>query len=374
MHHSFASIEEAFVFYETLLEHLGVDFAMVDENKKILCLTQTALESSLSKEDVVGKNLFTVFPHLVSMGFPQAIDRVLAAGKPHIELYVHHTTASGYSGYFHRKFIPVDVEGAGRAVVMCIENVNEQRLAEVHARESEFRYQRLIETMNLVSFRLDASGKFTYINNASLKIFEWSPAEMLDTSFVQYVHPEDISNLWRVFWQVVNREEEYGVVENRILTRTGALKHMRWNIHPIYDEQGKIIGSQGVGEDITQKQEMMVSLQQSYGKYKGFFNALPVPVCIMSKEDRIVSANRSMCKLLLFSQKEMQEKTIFDILPVASLPKLSRIWQQFKEKGGMSRQRFSIVRKDRTTVNIVVNGVRFGVYYMLIAERVPGRE
>ena len=251
-----------------------------------------------------------------------------------------------------------------------IENVNEHRLAELHAHESEFRYQRLIETMSLISFRLDATGRFTYVNNASLGIFEWSPAEIVGTSLVQYLHPDDVGTFWRVFWHVVNHDQRFGTVENRIVTRTGIVKHIRWNIHPVYDNEGKIIGSQGVGEDITSAREVMQNLQEGYGKYKGFFNALPVPVCIVSKDDKIMSANRSMCKMIGYSQKEMRNKTIFDILPIDHLDESTKLWTRLKERGGIPRKRFVFMRKDKAKVVVMLNGVRFGDYLMLISERI----
>ncbi len=368
-HHDFASAQDAMGFYESILESLGANCALVDEQGNLLFITQEALPDGVDKHTTIGKKFFEVFPHLVEWGYPESIQRVLESGKSFVELYTRHTTAGGLSGYFHRKFYPVTIPGRGKAVVAIIENVSEHRLAELHAHESEFRYQRLIETMNLVSFRFDATGRFTYLNKACLEIFEWSSAEMIGTSVVQYVHPEDVGELWRVFWQVVNHDQQFGTVENRIVTRTGTVKHMRWNIHPVYDGEGKIIGSQGVGEDITASKQVMHNLQQSYGKYKGFFNALPVPVCIVSKEDKIMSVNRSMCKMLSYSQKEMQEKTIFDILPLASIDIGTRVWTQLKNKGGMPRQPFTFLRKDRIAVHVMLNGVRFGDYFMLISER-----
>lgn len=368
-HHSFSSFEQAMQFYEVLLEQLELDFAIVDDQKRILCVSQLALPEHLQKKDVVGRDLFEVFPHLVPYEFPQIVDRVIAAGKPYIERYVRHRTARGYSGIFHRKFIPVNIEGACKAVIVSIEDVSQQRTAELHAQESEMRYQRLIENMNLVSFRLDASGRFLFMNNAAYGIFEWSPTEMLGTSFVQYVHPEDTASLWRVFWQVVNHGQPYGTVQNRIVTRTGTIKHMRWFIHPLYDEEGKIIGSQGVGEDVTESETFVEVLRESYGKYKGFFNALPVPVMLIDAQDHIVGVNRGLSKLLGYTDKEMRNLLIFDILPANQLEAASRMWQQFKQKGGMPRQPAVFLRKDRTEVFVLVNGVRFGNYFMLIAER-----
>ncbi len=365
----FASIDEAVNFYETVIANLGVSFALLDRKNSIICIAPEALPKGTSEEQAVGKNFFDIMPHLLEAKFPEMIDRVFESSQPIIDLYARHTTSAGLSGFFHRKFFPVVISGVCEAIVLIVEDVNEYRLAKLHAHESEFRYQRLIESMNLISFRLDAIGKFTYINKASLQVFEWSPAEMLGTAFVQYVHKDDVGKFWKVFWQVVNKDQDYGTVEERIVTRTGKVKHIRWNIHPLYDEEGKIVGSQGVGEDITQQQELFENLQTSYGKYRGFFNALPVPVCIVGKNDVVVGASRKMCKLLLFSQKEMREMTIFDILSLDELPRFSKMWIKLKNTGGIPQHETVLTRKDGSSVRVMVNGVRFGEYYMFIFKR-----
>ncbi len=369
--YEFSTVEEALQFFDSVIVHLGVDFAVLDGARNIMFISRDALPPNKVREEVTGEFFYDVFPHVKKEGFPQKVDRVFASGKPIINLYTRYTNSRGKEGYYNQKFLPVMIDGECKACIVMIEDVSEYRATELHAHESEFRYQRLIETMNLVSFRLDATGKFTFVNNACLDVFEWSPAEMLGTSFVQYVHDEDVGNLWRTFWEVVNQNEKHGTVENRIITRTGKMKHMRWNIHPLYDTDGKVIGSQGVGEDVTQKEEMVQELQDGYGKYRGFFNALPVPVCIIDQANFIVGANRRMCKKLSYSQKEMRSLSIFDILPAreAELQRISKIIERLKTKGGISREQIMLQRKDKSTVRFLVNGVRYGPYFMLIFDK-----
>ena len=367
--YDFATVEEALQFFDSVVVHLGIDFAVIDSSRDIMFISPEALPPNTTRQEALGANLYKIFPHVKGQGFKEKIDRVFESGKPIINLYTRYVPSYGVEGYFNLKFLPVLVEDECAACIIFVENVTEFRATELHAHESEFRYQRLIETMNLISFRLDATGKFTFINNACLDVFEWSPAEMLGTSFVQYVHDEDVGNLWRTFWEVVNQNEKHGVVENRIITRTGKTKYMRWNVHPLYDTEGKVIGSQGVGEDITQKQQMVLELQDSYGKYRGFFNALPVPVCIIDEANWIVGANRRLCKKLLYSQKEMRSMTIFDILPPDNLQEVSVVIDQLKKKGGIARQDVILLRKDRSTIRFTINGTRYGPYFMLVFDR-----
>ena len=115
--HEFSTIEEAILYYETLVEHLGADFALVDKNKNILCVTKKALSNHIEKKDAIGKNFFEVFSHLRDIGFDETMDRVMESKKPYIDLYAKHTTVTGLSGYFHRKFLPIELPDLGTCIL-----------------------------------------------------------------------------------------------------------------------------------------------------------------------------------------------------------------------------------------------------------------
>ncbi|MBF8280264.1 MAG: PAS domain S-box [Candidatus Magasanikbacteria bacterium] len=361
----FKTVEEAVRFYEAVFDGLSESFLVVDKDWTIICINQSAIPTGANRGEYLNQNLLDKFPHLRNEGVMERIERVFASGEANIELYVRRTTADGFTGYFHRKLLPLKIHGLVEAVIFIVDNVHEERLAQLHAKDAEFRYQQIVETMNLVSFRCDASGKFTYINNAVLAVFGFSPPEMLGTPFSQYVFPDDIGTMWRVFWQIVNQDKPFGKMENRIIARDGAIKYMRWNFHPVFDRAGKIVGSQGVGEDVTDQQAYISEVLASREKYRGLFNTVPSPLIIIKTDGEIVNVNRAACKFLRYPQQELLKRSVRDFVSEAHI--FEDLWQRLHEKGRV-QETLTFMRADQSRVRVPTHGTRFGRYLALILQ------
>ena len=95
-----------------------------------------------------------------------------------------------------------------------------QRQAEIHLRESEDRYRRLVES-SPEGMAIFAEGTFAYVNPAALHIYgAASPLDLISKKVIDLVHPED-KDRFSAQMDGTQRGEQESFVEHRFLRLNG---------------------------------------------------------------------------------------------------------------------------------------------------------
>ncbi len=120
-------------------------------------------------------------------------------------------------------------------------------------RQSEKRYQGLVESQTDLIVRIDWEGRFTFVNDAYC-VKAGKPREtLIGTKFIPQVHPDDVPRVFKMMKQLATPPYR-GVSVHRSWTHLGWRK-FQWEACAIHDDAGKIIELQGVGRDITEHLE-----------------------------------------------------------------------------------------------------------------------
>lgn len=340
---------------ERVMDCLHERFVLVGLDLTILIVNDAALPNFVKKDDVIGRKLFDVYPNLLTQGFGKIIESVIATSNPYIELFAKHTTVDGFSGFHHRKVLPFkNALGAIEGVLIVVENVHEEHLAQVQSQHTEFEYAQLIETLQLVSFELNASGTIVAINKAVKPVLGFSPEQLVGRSFTSCIHPDDVRSTWHIYWQIVNLGKLFGICENRFSTSDGSYVHMRWNIHPLHDAHGAIIGCRGVGENITADREVLQELREDIRLFDEIIQATPMPI-IAVKSDEVLKINRAFYKLLHTSMrsKSLTLSEIGEQLRITTLEALCKL----AETQGSARET-TVISKNGILIDAHISATR----------------
>src|SRR5689334_20565321 len=81
-------------------------------------------------------------------------------------------------------------EPSVNAIVVNYRDVTEQRQAEEALRESQSKYQSLVETSHDLIWSVDAEGKITFLNRAAREIYGYEPEELIGHSFFEIMNPQ----------------------------------------------------------------------------------------------------------------------------------------------------------------------------------------
>jgi len=171
-----------------------------------------------------------------------------------------------------------DALGRPAQFIVQMQDITDRREVERALRESEEKYRSAVDGTRDVIFRLDAEGRWAFLNAAWTELTGYGAAESLGGSFLERVHPDDRSALAEALRPVLDGEQEYCQHQARYLTSAGAVRwvdvHARAPRRP-HDESADgaathaapaeraPAGAAGTLTDVTERKQLEEQLRQA---------------------------------------------------------------------------------------------------------------
>ncbi|MCB9754055.1 MAG: PAS domain S-box protein [Myxococcales bacterium] len=157
-------------------------------------------------------------------------------------------------------------------------------------------YKHALDRSSIVSIT-DPSGRITHANDRFVEISGYSRDELVgsDHRLINsgYHEPEFIRELWRS----INAGEVWsGEMRNR--SKAGEEYWVDTTIVPFVDERGRPQRHLAIRTDITERVRAREGLVRSEQRFRALFENAPVGIAIASLDERIVSANPALARLL----------------------------------------------------------------------------
>ena len=131
-------------------------------------------------------------------------------------------------------------------------NALERRRFEEALRRSEERYRAVVEDTPVLICRFGPECEITYVNQAYCDYFGKSARELIGTSFLSLIPEADrqtvLANLASLTSQSPVRTYEHSVKMGQ-----EGIRWQRWTNRALFDDGGKVVAYQSVGEDITER-------------------------------------------------------------------------------------------------------------------------
>ncbi|MFQ5712374.1 MAG: PAS domain S-box protein, partial [Candidatus Geothermarchaeales archaeon] len=159
------------------------------------------------------------------------------------------------------------------------------------------KYRNLIDNSNDIVITADVSGNWTFLSPSVKRILGYEPEEMVGRSAFDFMFPEDIASTREAHESVVREGRRFWEYENRWISKDGKVVTLSWNVVALRDEQGNIIGTQGVGRDITERKRMEEALRESEERYRLLSENSLTGIAI-NMDRRYVYANPRMEEIL----------------------------------------------------------------------------
>jgi PAS domain S-box-containing protein len=124
--------------------------------------------------------------------------------------------------------------------------------ASVDTIHEEDLFRRLVEEANDLIWSAQLDTVLTYLSPQFREMFGREPEEGVGRSFIEFIYPADLDGVWAFVQKVLDSREKQAGHEFRYQHKEEDF--LRWatsNISPIKDEQGQVIGLQGILRDIT---------------------------------------------------------------------------------------------------------------------------
>ena len=216
----------------------------------------------LKKTSIIGRTDYEIFnedfanrihaddAHIMESGMPLYIEEDLPLSDRVALMATRKTPLKDYSGHI-TGLVGFALEVTGR----------EQ--AQKGRRESDGKFQGLVENLNDIVWAMDKNALFTYVSPRIREILGFEPEHYLGKPIMSFMPPEDTPKFMEGFGRIYAYPRPYALENLRMFHRDGHLRSMEVNGMPFYDEKGEFAGFRGVTRDITARKVTEEDLRKS---------------------------------------------------------------------------------------------------------------
>ncbi len=159
---------------------------------------------------------------------------------------------------------PVQYNGQDAWLVTALDE-SEPKFSEKNTSTQAESYRELVENLNDIVYTTDEKAVVTYVSPNIAQLSGYEPAEVIGRSFIEFVHPADLSPRMEQFLKILGGAKQ--ATEYRFITKTGEIRWARTSARPIV-RNGRVVGTQGILVDISDRKEMEEALRSSEEKYR----------------------------------------------------------------------------------------------------------
>ncbi len=256
----------------------------------------------LANRDLKKESFDTVVPRnkildlIDSQGFLKGYESVWITNKEET-IYIRENAKAFY-----------DKQGKVKYYEGTIEDISEEKRAELLLKESEEKYRTLIENIQDGVFII-GDGKISYVNEAFASIIGYTKEEVLCLNFKKIIAPEDWRKVLCSYIKSMKGEAKDTNIEFRALHKDGITQvFVTMTIDRVYYDNKPV--AFGTVKDIstTKKMQEQLAIREKY--YKALFDLSPSGILVMDANGTILDINKSFCKHNGYTPEELRNKNI----------------------------------------------------------------
>jgi len=203
----------------------------------------------------------------------------------------------------------------GKSFNKMTENLQMSTVSIGILKESQRRFNDVVENIGDWIWEIDMDGVYTYSNDMVKKILGYTSDEIIGQHFFDFFHPDDREAFKKGAFDIFKRNEVFKDFLNRNITKSGKVVILETSGVPIKDDKGKLIGYRGVDRDITERKEYESELQKAKAAAEAANNAKSQFLANMSHEIRTpMNSIMGFTEMLLEEENNSEKKERLDII------------------------------------------------------------
>ncbi len=361
--------------FRTVLDNLPSIIYSKDKNGRYV-LSNSAHQNMLgtTQEKLLDKTAFDFHPPELARQYHEDEMQIMRSGKalPPREEQALNRKTGGYWWHITSRIPLKDDKGQVIGVVGISHDVTERKKMEEALRESQALYHSLVEQMPAGVFRKDREGRYVLVNDWFCQLRGMKAKEILGKTPEELITVETAAQgdkrpeITRLLSEGTKHHEqimrtgERIEVEEEYPAENGRKRYLRVVKSPVFGPDEKIIGTQGVQFDITERKQTEEALERTRLMLEAVLEQSPVPIMVANASDLVLSYdNRAAIEFLGVSDEPrylglklseiQQRQTWRDFRPDGTLIAPSDMPFARAFRGEVTRNKeFSVIRKDGT--------------------------
>ena len=174
--------------------------------------------------------------------------------------------------------------------------VAERKRTEGALHTSEERYRAVVQDQTEFICRYGDGGVISFVNDAAAQVAGESAEDLIGRSFFEFLDDDGVGAV-RAVLASLDREHPVGRVEHRVALPGAEARWHQWTNRAIFDRNGRVVGYQAVGQDITERKRADAALRESEAKYRTLVETTDTGFVILDGDGRVLDANAEYVRL-----------------------------------------------------------------------------
>ena len=170
----------------------------------------------------------------------------------------------------------------------------------------------LIQSTSDIVVVLDAKGTVRYENSAAERVLGYRPEERIGTSAFDHVHADDLEKVREEFARTLAKPGINPPMRFRMRHADGSWRHIETVRNNLLDDP-VIRGIVNVSRDVTEREEVLETLQRSKAEFRAIFDRSAVGMALVDKEGRLKESNSALQTMLGYGAEELQMMRFGDV-------------------------------------------------------------
>jgi len=256
--------------YKHLLESIPQRiFYKAPDSSYVACNPAYAETLGIKPEEIVGKTDYDFFPTKQAEFFRKTDRDILESGDTYCQDEKFQVNGEEIITHIIKRTVKDD-EGKIIGILGIYWDITDREKAKVALEASEKQYRLLLENLTDGLYRMDTKGYITWASKIAADIFGRDPHKVVGSHLSEYVHPDERDRVFKVMREAI----ENGITnpegfEVKAQRPDGSIFYYQVN-NKVLEEDGQVIGIQGLIRDITDFRIAQDALEASEVRYRTF--------------------------------------------------------------------------------------------------------
>ncbi|MBO0350185.1 PAS domain S-box protein [Phormidium pseudopriestleyi FRX01] len=200
------------------------------------------------------------------------------------------------------KRLPDKAKNGDRLIGVCMD-ITERKQIEIELYRREQEFKALAENAPDIIARMDARGRYQYVNQAIEQVTGISQTAFIGKTLGELGFPEEIDALWKEGVREVLATAQEGIVEGYLPTPKGT-RYYQSRLVPEQALDGSLDHAICISRDITDLKQTQEALRETNQTLKALIQACPLAVMVLDATGQVKMWNRSAERILGWSEAE----------------------------------------------------------------------
>jgi len=177
--------------------------------------------------------------------------------------------------------------------IVVATNVTEKIRSQEDLKLREQFLNSLIDSQTNFLVRIDINGDHTYVNKQFLKTFDYTPDEIIGKHFTKTSVFEEEELCRNAFDYCINHPGEVIRISPKKVGKKGDIHDTEWEFIAITNESGAVIGVQGIGQDVSERNNAQKEIVWTKNNLEALMNNTEDLIWSIDRDNRYLYMNQA---------------------------------------------------------------------------------